>query len=332
VSLDIKTSAMKPRRQTFSYLARRYGEDRPASRYDEAVMDVQARVNFHYRPLWAPEYELYDPSRTAIEMEDWYALRDPRQLYYATWNIARAGLNQANDRSFAFVEERDMLDALDDEWRAKVLEYLVPFRHVEWGANMNNWFVADYGYGTAITSAAAFCAADRLGMAQILSRIGLALDGNSGDSLDAAKKTWLEAPYWQGVRKAVEDSFVLDDWFETFVAQNVALDGVLHPLVFDVFDAAGQRHGATATSLMTGFMGEWRKDHERWVNAIVKTAAGESEKNAAKLSEWCDAWTKTAAEAARPLAVHVLGEEGGAEVDTLAARLRERMGKQGLTL
>ena len=47
-------------------IARRYGQDRPASRYDEAVLDVQADVNFHYKPLWAPEYELFDPRRTLV--------------------------------------------------------------------------------------------------------------------------------------------------------------------------------------------------------------------------------------------------------------------------
>ena len=42
-------------------------------------------------------------------MEDWYKPLDPRQYYYATYNIARANMNQAVERNFAFVEERGLL-------------------------------------------------------------------------------------------------------------------------------------------------------------------------------------------------------------------------------
>jgi phenol hydroxylase P1 protein len=47
VNIDIKSNAEKPRRQTFAHIARRFGEDRPATRYEEAVLDVQADANFH---------------------------------------------------------------------------------------------------------------------------------------------------------------------------------------------------------------------------------------------------------------------------------------------
>ena len=82
MSVEIKTAAVEPVRQTFSHVARRLGSDKPASRYQEATFDLQSDCNFHYRPLWDPERELYDKRRTAIVMKDWYAFKDPRQFYY----------------------------------------------------------------------------------------------------------------------------------------------------------------------------------------------------------------------------------------------------------
>lgn len=331
MTLDIQTSTIEPRRQTFANIARRQGADKPASRYDEAVLDVQATANFHYRPTWAPEYELFDPKRTAIQMADWYALRDPRQFYYGTWNISRAGMLQATERNFAFVEERDMLSALDDGWKAVVLDSLLPLRHYEWGANMNNWLVCDYGYGTAITSAAAFNAADRLGMAQLLTRIGLALDDQTGKSLDPAKEAWMKAPHLQGLRHAMEDLFVVEDWFETFVGQNLAMDGIVFPLVYGDIERVGMKRGGTALSMLTEFMADWSKDSTRWVDAVVKTAAAESEANAGKLSAWFSAWRDRAVAAAGPFATHVLGADEGAEaVKRIAGELDARAAKLGL--
>jgi phenol/toluene 2-monooxygenase (NADH) P1/A1 len=93
VTVQIKTIDIEPKRQTFGHVARRLGGDKPASRYQEATLDVQATANFHYKPLWEGEYWQYDTRKTAVVMEDWYKPLDPRQYYYATYNIARANMN-----------------------------------------------------------------------------------------------------------------------------------------------------------------------------------------------------------------------------------------------
>ncbi len=332
MSIDLKTLNVKPRRQTFGHIARRFGEDRPATRYEEGVLDVQATDHFHYRPLWAPQYELYDASRTAIVTEDWYALRDPRQLYYATYNISRTGMRQAAERHFDFVEKRNMLDNLTPEWREKVENYLLPLRHVAWGANMNAAQICDQGYGTAVTAPAIFTAGDQLGIAQTISQIGIALSGGNGEALDRAKDQWMTAGYWQGVRKLVEDSLVLEDWFEVFVAQNLVIDGLVYPLVYESFDGEGQKHGAAAVSMLSEFMSEWFADHSRWADGVVKTAAAESEANATRLSTWFADWRDRTASALRPLAAYVLGDAGDAAVDGAVETLNARAAKLGLSV
>ncbi len=329
MNIDIQSEALAPRRQTFSHVARRIGEGRAASRYEEATYDVQAVTNFHYRPLYAPQFAIFDSARTRIAMADWYVFKDPRQLYYATYNMSRAAMQQDFDSKFAFVEKSRLLAAMAPEWREKVAAYLVPMRHYEWGANMNCQMVADVGYGTQITSAASFCGMDRLGLSQALSRIGLLLDPSAG-LLDRSRAEWLEAPAWQGVRHALEDSFVLQDWFELFVAQFLALDGVLHPLLFQAFDAAGQARGATAVSMLSEFPQAWYADNARWVDAVIKPAAAESDANRQLLSEWFGTWSRRAAEAAAPLAERVLGADGANAAQEVLAALNQRAAGLGL--
>jgi phenol hydroxylase P1 protein len=333
VQVDIQTTSIKPIRQTFSFIARRLGADKPASRYQEATLDMQPELNFHYRPLWQPELALYDKRRTAVRMADWYAFKDPRQYYYGTYAMARARQQDAAEKQFEFVEKRGLLGACDEATRALITEVVVPLRHVEWGANMNNAYVTAYGWGAAVTQATMFATMDRLALAQMLSRIGLALDGNSGASLAVAKQQWLQAPHWQGVRRVMENLFVTRDWFELLVTQNLVLDGLLQPLVFRHVEAALNPRTGNALAMATGFIAEWVEEHARWVDATVKTAAQESSENAVLLSQWVRLWQGEVLCALRPLARHALGEQAGdVALDAVARDFTDRAARLGLTL
>ena len=327
MKLDIRTSATEPRRQTYAYLARRFGEDRPATRYEEAVYDLQSTENFHYRPEWEPEFELWDKARTAIVLQDWYVLLDPRQFYYATYNISRTSLEVANGKAFDFAEKQGLLEELTPEARKTVEQGILPMRHYEWGANRVLWSMCDRGYGSAVTSAAAFAAMDRLGCAQIITRLALALDGQTATSLEPAKKQWLEEPSWQGVRNAVEDTFVMKDWFESFVAQ-VALDGIVHRLVFDDLRAKLRKHGGTGLVMVTDFPAEIYADQARWIDAVLKIAAAESAANRDLLTKWAKAWTERAVTAAKPLASYLLADDTAPE--KLGRDLTARFAKLGI--
>lgn len=325
MNIDIQAEAITPRRHTFSHIARRFGVDKPASRYEEATYDVQPTTNFHYRPTYSPEFELYDPRRTRIVMNDWYVFRDPRQFYYASYNISRAAMQQSFDDAVNFVEKRDLIASVDPVFRDLFAAYLLPLRHVEWAANMNCQLIADWGYGAQVTSAAAFCGADRLGIAQVISRIGLLLGQGAEGALSEAKTQWLESDVWQPLRRLVEDQLVVRDWFEVYVAQLIVLDGYIYPLVTGAFDRAGAAYNGSAFSMMTGFLGDWFADNSRWTDAVVKAAAAESDANRLVLSEWLARWSARAEEAVRPIAAMVLGAEGDGAVDAAGARLRERM-------
>jgi phenol/toluene 2-monooxygenase (NADH) P1/A1 len=329
MQIDLRTVSLKPLRQTFSNVARRLG-DKPASRYLEGTLDVQASANFHYRPLWEPEREIHDPARTAIQMKDWYAFKDPRQYYYGTYVMARGRQQEAAEAAFTLVEERNLVALVPPEVRKIALETLVPLRHVEWAGNLNHAAICAYGYGTAITQPAIFHAMDHLGMAQYLTRIGLVLDGPG--ALDEAKADWLGEERWQGLRRYVEDTLVAKDWFELLVAQGLVLEGLLFPLVFNHVDRALAARGGTPLSMMTRFMAEWFEETSRWVDAQLRIAAGESPANEELLGRWARQWRDRAVPALEPVARHALGAEAPAVLDRVATDLNARALKAGLAL
>lgn len=263
MSVEIKTLDTKPIRNTFAHLARRFGDKTP-SRYQEATYDIQEVEGFHYRPLWEADKEIFDASRTAIVMADWYALKDPRQHYYMTYTVARARQNEIVEGHFDFVETNGLLAQVPAEVLDLALRMLLPLRHYEWGANMNNALITAWGYGAALCNAAQFATVDRLGIAQLLSRIGLLADGNLGTSLTSAKAQWMNAPEWQPLRKTLEQSFIKSDWFELFLTQNLVFDGLVYPLFYRRFEkhlagkggqiVSGTDSGVSCTKLLRRFL------------------------------------------------------------------------------
>lgn len=330
MQIDIKSVNIKPLRHTYDAVVRHVGSDKPASRYLEATIGLQPEANFHYWPFWDPDHEIYDKRRTAIVMEDWYALLDPRQYYYGTWTITRAKQRDAAERNFEFVEKRALLNTLTPEWRRKVEIVLLPLRHLEYAANLNNSYITGYGYGTALTQATMMCAGDRLGIAQYLTRIGLLLDGNSGDSLRAAKAAWQSDPVWQPMRGLAENMLVTKDWFELFVAQNFVMDGLLYPLIYRHVDAALAAKAGSALAMLTEFMGEWYEEHTRWVDQVVKVAAGESAANKATLQAWLKKWKPGVLDALQPVVQHALGDKADTALADIAQTLAARAEKSGL--
>lgn len=331
MTVEIRTKSVKPLQNSFGHLQRRFG-DKPATRYQEATYDIQPSANFHYKPLWDPEHELFDVRRTAVTMKDWYALKDPRQFYYGNYTTTRAKQQDAIDRTLGFVEQRDLLRSLPQDSRDLIVHALVPLRHYEWGANTSSSQVAAYGYGTAITSPAMMNAADRLGMAQHLSRIGLLADGNSGESLLAAHALWTDHADWQGLRREVERMFVTRDWFEVFVAQLLVADALVYPLFFQQIDAAIAGGSGSALSSLTDFLMRWYEETGKWVDAVVKTAAAESPANKALISGWVVTWRERLATALAPLAQRVLGNRADDALAAIVAALNTRAGKLGLSV
>lgn len=329
MNIDLQAREITPLRHTYDHVARQIGGDKVASRYQEATFGAQPMANFHYRPTWDPAFELFDKRRSRIVLADWYVLKDPRQFYYATWTMTRARQQDAMESNFQFVEQRGMLAMMSDALREQALEILMPLRHAAWGANMNNAAICAYGYGTAFTAPAMFHAMDNLGVAQYLTRLGLAL--GDAQTLDDGKQRWMEAPEWQGLRRLVEDTLVIEDPFELFVAQNLAIDGLLYPLVYGSFvDEHVALQGGTAVAMLTSFMPEWHAETTRWIDAVVKAAAAESDANRDLLRGWAAQWADRARAALSPIARLALGEPGEAALTEAREQLQARLDKAGL--
>ncbi len=328
--IDLRTISITPLRQTFGHLARRTGADKPVSRYIEGTMDLQPVENFHFRPTWEPEFDIFDPRRTRITMKDWYALKDPRQYYYGAWVLARGKMQEMAEGDFELVDELGLASAYAPDARKSALQVFLPLRHAAWGSNINKAYVSAYSYGIAISQAACYASMDQLGIAQYLTRLAMAFDDL--DALAKAKEAWLQAPEWQEFRRYTEDLMVEKDWFQVLIAQDFVLEGLLYPLIYERYNEKLNAAYGPVFSMLTRFQREWFAETAKWADAVLKAAAADNPANADLLATWIRDWRDRAISTLAPVARLAFGEESSAVLEETVADLDARAAKAGIRL
>ena len=334
---ELRTNVVDPYRNTFSYLLECFG-DRPATRYQEASFGVQPTENFHYRPTWDAERELYDPNYTALRLTDPYTYTDPRQYYYTPFVANAAERYESFGQTLKYIEDRRLLDRLPENWQIVCTGFVVPLRHYESGAQLVCSNAARFAYGTTVAQPVAFASMDRVGNAQLHSLVGLAMDGGGGDALEEAKKNWLYAPPLQGIRRLLEELLLEDDWAAGLIGLDLT-DQLLYPVLFNHLDDRALFRGATAYSLLARHFHDWFGNHRKWIDALVKAwvkDAAHGEANAKALAGFADRWYPRANAAVRQFAEGLAESAGSTTVlgatDRNAAELAARLRKAGVPL
>ncbi|GEL18832.1 phenol 2-monooxygenase [Pseudonocardia asaccharolytica] len=318
---ELRTNVVEPVRNGFSYLTERFG-DRPATRYQEASFNVQPMENFQYRPTWDADHELYDPNYSALKLTDPYGYTDPRQYYYTPYVANAADRHESFAQTLKYIEDRRLLDKLPENWHTVLTGFVLPLRHYEQGAQLISTNASRFGYGTTVTQAACFASFDRIGNAQLLSLIGLALASGAADTLTDAKKNWLYAPHLQGLRRMVEELLVEPDWAAGLIGLDL-LDEQLYPLLYEHLDERSLFRNAAAYSLLARHFNDWYAGHRKWLNALIKAWTKDpqhSDANTKVLGEVVDRWYPRACGAVREFARGLADSAGSVSVAGAAER------------
>lgn len=310
---ELRYQVIEQKRQSYQNVIDRFG-DQPASRYLEATLDVEPRENFHYRPTWAQDRELYDERFSALRLTDPYAYTDPRQYYYTPYVTNRAALHDEFGKTLAYLEERELLARMPDAWRAILASVVVPLRHYESGAQLVSVTGARFAYGTSLEQCCTFAAFDRIGNAQMLSRVGIALAVGTADVLTTAKQEWLDSDHLQPLRRLTEEIMIVEDWAEGLLAVDI-IDSLVYPLLYTGLDDRALLEGAGAYSLFAQHLNTWFKDQRKWLDALI-TAWREDpengEANQAHLARIDETWRPRAQEAVDALSAVIDAQLNGA--------------------
>jgi phenol hydroxylase P1 protein len=302
VQYELRYRVLEPRRQTYQNVIDRLG-DQPASRYLEATLDVEPTENFHYRPTWAQDRELYDERFSALRLTDPYSYTDPRQYYYTPYVTQRAALHDEFGKTLGYLEARDLLAKLPEAWHTVLTSVVVPLRHYESGAQLVSVSGARFAYGTSLEQCCTFAAFDRIGNAQMLSRAGIAAGGGTAEALKEAKRQWLDGEHLQPLRRLTEEIMVVEDWAEGLLAVDL-VDSLVYPLLYQHLDETALLGGAGAYSLVAQHLATWYADQRKWLDALLTCWANDPERgedNRTALTRIAATWADRARDAVASL-------------------------------
>ncbi len=281
MQFELRQQVIEPVRQTFTPLVKRYG-DRPATRYEEGSVGIQSTEHFHYRPLWDPKHEIYDADYSALKLSDPDAYTDPRQFYYTPYVVNRAALHEAFGRNLSYVVDRGLLTKMPQPWQDLVAKTVLPLRYYESGAQLINVEGGRFAYGTTIEQVFTYASFDRIGNAQILSRIGIALGENTDAVLTSTKPAWMDDAGLQGLRRLIEELLVEPDWALSNVGLDLC-DRLLFPLLTAHLDEAALLGGAGAYSLLIQQLGLWWTDQRKWLDSLISAWVNDPEHGTANI-------------------------------------------------
>lgn len=321
MQIELRTQVIEPQRKTFQHIIDRYG-DRPSTRYEEGTIDLQSTVNFHYKPLWAPDKDIYSPDFSVLKLTDPYSFMDPRQFYYAPMSPRAPTCTRPSARRSPTWRSAGSLSGCPRAGPASSRTSSCRCATTRL-RQMISAFTARYGWGTSITQCASYASFDRIGNAQILSRMGISFGGGTAEPLALAKTAWLEDDTWQPLRKHVELMLVEQDWGKGLVALDVT-DRVIYDLLYTHLDDAAIMSGAGSYSLVAQHLSGWFTDQRKWFDALYKAWVADPEHgpaNAATLAAVVETTLGTVADALAPVAAAADGLVAAGTTDALAAAI-----------
>lgn len=333
---ELKTQIIEPLRQTFTPLIERYG-NKPATRYQEGTIGLQPVENFHYRPTWDSERELYDPNYSALKLTDPYSYTDPRQYYYTPYVTNRAAMHEAFGRTLDYVTDHGLLERTPTDWQQLIAEVIIPLRHYESGAQMLYSNACRFSYGATIAQCCSYEGFDRIGNAQLISRVGIALGQQTADVLKGAKALWIEAPSMQGLRSVEERLLIEQDWAVGVIGLDL-VDELVDSLVYRYLDEEAILGGAGAYSLLAQHIGTWWTEHRKWLDPLYKAWIADEqygEANKAAIQAAVNTWLPQALAAVKLIAARadeLAGTTSIAAVEEHAVAVADRFRSLGMDI
>jgi phenol hydroxylase P1 protein len=318
---ELRTKVVEPKRNTYTNLIERFG-DKPASRYQEGSYNIQPMENFHYRPTWDPAHNIYDPDFSALKLTDPYGYSDPRQMYYAPYVTDGAQRHEAFGQTLKYIEQRRLLDKMPESFQIVLTNFVLPLRHYESGANLLSIAGTRFAWGTTVEQPMIFSAFDRMGNAQQLTLIGLALAGGAGGTLAEAKRNWMYSPQLQPLRRIMEELLIEKDWAIGIIGLDL-IDVQLYPMLYAHLDDRSLGRGAMAYSLLARHFYDWHENNRKWLVALYKAWVNDSEHGDANkklLQEIVNRWYPPACAAVHSIAQGITDLAGSTTILAAAER------------
>jgi ferredoxin-NADP reductase/ferredoxin len=284
---------------------------RRASLYEDVTIDTQPSVHRHLKRGWPLRFEdgrgTWDEDSTALRCGDWFAFRDPGELWERPFYQAGSATEQQLEGAIRGAAADGLLADYSPEWVAFLRRTLQVPAFVEHGL----WFALATIARDCLSDSVATCvclqAAMKQRSAQAIVLYAMDLEPHLGPfPIEDAREQFLHDDAWQPARRYLERLAACADWGEVIVAANVCFEPIVGTFVRrELGIRAAAAHGDTVTPVLARVAGQewsWARD---WTVALVHMLVGDPDHGATNqklISRWVAEWQPLALEAASAIA------------------------------
>lgn len=317
--------------------SRRYSyfeaEGKRATLYEDVTVDVQPDPSRHLLQGWIMSFAnglpTYGDHATQAKATDWHVFRAADQ----EWSRTHYQRQSHIENTIKMVVENARSDGapsrFDKEWVTVLQNHFGALKHAEFGLGVALMKAQRDGLSQMINNTILTNASYKLRLSQditlYLGDIGLDIPIDEA----AGKQTWLEAPTWQGTRRAVEAILAGTDHLEVYFAVNI----VFEVLVGELFRAgfvmrAAPAHNDFVTPMVVSAAADDYRRNLANTLTLMKLLSGDpshGEHNKALMQGWLARYLPLCLEAAAALEpVWALASKGDLSYPTVVTEARYR--------
>jgi propane 2-monooxygenase small subunit len=283
--------------------------------YEDVTCDTQPSVARYADRGWCLHFEdgrsLWWEDSTALRSVDWYAFRDPGQLWERPYFQDGSGWEKGIEQSGS----QAVNDRLFDDFTPAWTDWLRTNLQVPAFIDNGLWLATATQHRSALSDTTAHCIGLQSAMkqrsAQAFVVYGMDLDDRFGDfPIERSKEAFLKDPAWQPTRDYVERLRTLTDWAEVAFAINAAFDPLVSLLLRrELLQRCASAQGDQVTpAVLRPAQQEWQWARDWTVALLQHVLADErsAEANAEVVAGWCATWlplARAAVDALEPVFV-----------------------------
>ena len=278
-----------PREFTYIKAANRRLSEYEALNLFVQPIDGHVAGNVAKRSGWPAE-------STELRSADWYAFRDPAQMWQRPYTKRQAEQERTLERATAALRSGGALHRISGEWAAGILgDLYVPWAYFEHGLFRALSHCSVVALSDVLSVAFVFNAFDKERHAQdILFHQYDLVAAEVPVGHDDRRDLWLHESSIQPARALVEHVNAISDWGEGAVAINLVVEPLLGRFVCnEVLWAGSALHGDFLTPVVLAEAENDRQRNQTWTVAMVGMLLAEpmhADHNREVINRWLGRW------------------------------------------
>ncbi len=249
------------------------------------------------RPMWSED-------STRLRALDWWAYRDPAQLWFRPYVELQARQEEAIELAVEGAKQSGLFAEFAPVWRRILSHYYAAYRYVEYGLFLCFCYVQREALSDVVATPLVFEGLDKDRHAQAIALYCMDLEESLPDFSDrAAERVWLEDPVYQPTREYIERLLACRYWGEITIAVNLIFEALAAPMFGQEFLARfAAHHGDSVTPVILATAEADRRRSRGATVELLRFLMREDPANATVAQQWLSQWTPLAARAAHAFA------------------------------